>query len=153
MKKEKYKIILVGDGEIKSQLLRQAHESNVNIIITGFVKNPIQWLARADLFVFSSLTEGLPGALIEAMAVHVPCIATDIPGNNELILNEKTGLLVNTRSPDQLAIAIERLIDDKNLCKQLSENAFKHVLDNYDYNIEKQLWLQLFNELESGNVN
>jgi glycosyltransferase involved in cell wall biosynthesis len=149
--KSNYKLVLIGDGDIRDQLLKNAKQLDVNIEITGYVSDPIKYLANADLFVFTSLSEGLPGALIEAMAARVPCIATNIPGNKELILNERTGLLVKPKSPADIAVAIEQLTNDKILCYKLTKNAYEHVLKHYDDKVERLLWQQLFSNLQANN--
>lgn len=74
-------------------------------------------LAAADLFVFPSLYEGLPGAMIEAMALGLPVVASDIPPNREVVEDGRNALLVEPEQPALLAAAIERLLGDLNLAR------------------------------------
>jgi glycosyltransferase involved in cell wall biosynthesis len=135
----------VGDGamleECKERINFLHLESYINFV--GFDRTPVKWLALADLFILSSVSEGLPGALIEAMAAKLPCIATDIPGNNELIIQNETGLLIPIKSPQKLAEAIVELYNNKEERIRLSKNAFAHVNEKYNQNVEFQTWLNL----------
>lgn len=72
-------------------------------------------LAAADLFAFPSLYEGLPGAVIEAMALGLPIVASDIPALREVVEDGANGLLVAPESPGSLAAAFERILDDGGL--------------------------------------
>jgi len=95
----------------------------------------------------NSLGEGLSGALIEAMAASVPCVATDIPGNRELIQHEVTGLLVPTKDPKALAHAIERLLLDTDLAQRLAKAGYQLVAKAYDESVEKAGWVKLFSAI------
>lgn len=142
--KSRYKLLLIGEGVIEEQLKKEAAELQVNLEISGFVKEPLKLMAGADVFVFSSLSEGLPGSLIEAMAAKLPCIATDIPGNNELIKNRETGLLVHISSPYEIKNSIYEIFDNHEATKAYVENAFNHVLKNYDQILERSAWKEIF---------
>jgi len=88
----------------------------------------------ADLFAFSSLQEGLPVALMEAMAMGVPCVASKIRGNEDLIENEKNGILVDARDSTAFAEAINKLLYSEELRKTFVDAGFKKIkefsLDN-----------------------
>jgi glycosyltransferase involved in cell wall biosynthesis len=102
------------------------------------------------MFILNSKAEGLPGVLIEAMAANVPCIATNIPGNNELVIHEQTGLLVEEQSPEKLGEAIVRMLSDEQLAKKLAANAFENVAKNYSWQVEKDLWIKLLKEVNES---
>ena len=70
-------------------------------------------LAAADLFVFPSLFEGLPGAVIEAMAMGLPVVASDIPALREVVEEDRNALLTPPASAEDLADAMARLLDDR----------------------------------------
>jgi glycosyltransferase involved in cell wall biosynthesis len=95
-------IVLVGEGEKRSELEAQAQSmSPGRIKFAGHCEDVTPYLAAADMFVLPSQREGLPGALIEAMSAGLPCIATDIPGNRELIAHsaqESSGISVGNRA-------------------------------------------------------
>jgi len=113
---------------------------NDHVTFAGFQRDPLPWLAIADIFVLASPAEGLPGAVIEAMAARVPCIVTDIPGNNELVYDGMTGLLVPVGEPKKLAAAMQTLLSDQQLATQLADRAFAHVLTKYDISVEREKW-------------
>lgn len=82
-------------------------------------------LASADVFVFPSLFEGQGGALVEAMAMGLPVIATDIPSTREVVEEERNALLVPIESSESLAEALERLLDDPALMSTFGQRSSK----------------------------
>jgi glycosyltransferase involved in cell wall biosynthesis len=87
-------------------------------------------LIAADAFVMSSRTEGLPMALLEAMASGVPCVATEVGGIPEL-LGDQRGLLVPPGDPERLAEAMTSITRSENLRAQLSSKALERVRASY----------------------
>jgi glycosyltransferase involved in cell wall biosynthesis len=91
------RLIILGDGPEREALLQLAHGLGIEaeIMLPGFVANPYQWLTHASLFVLSSAWEGLPTALVEALACGVPVVATDCPhGPREILKGGEVGPLV-----------------------------------------------------------
>ena len=86
---------------------------------------------QADAFVLASFAEGLPGVLLEAMAMEIPCVSTWITGVPELIRADIDGLLVPPADADALADAVIRLIDDPELCKQLGKSGRARVIERF----------------------
>ena len=84
----------------------------------------------------SSVKEGLSYTLIEAMQAGLPIIATDVGGNSELIQNNKTGRLVNSKNPQQIAENIIKLIDNPTLGKKLGEQARNNSIE---FNLKKMI--------------
>jgi glycosyltransferase involved in cell wall biosynthesis len=80
----------------------------------------------------SGLTEGIPVAVMEAMAAGVPVVASAVSGMHELVMDGHTGLLVPPGDDRALAAAIARLIDDPDLAPGLGERAWQHVADHFD---------------------
>jgi glycosyltransferase involved in cell wall biosynthesis len=113
----------------------------------GHQTDPIRFLAAADAFVLPSLTEGLPGALVEAMAAGLPCVTTDIPGNRELVRDEETGLLVPPQDPTALARALGRILDDPSLAARVAKAGQALVFKEYDESSERSAWQDLFARL------
>ena len=126
-------LLLVGDGperaRVEAQIRRPGLEQRVHL--PGFRSDVPALLAAADLFAFPSLTEGLPNALLEAMASGLPVVAGAVPGCAELIDNLINGLLVAPASPEALARGITRLLDDAVLASRLGRAARAKVLDSY----------------------
>jgi glycosyltransferase involved in cell wall biosynthesis len=104
----------MGDGEererLQSRIERLGLERDVEL--AGFVDNPFARFARADLFVLSSLAEGAPNVLLEAMACGCPVVATSCPsGPREILRDGRDGRLVAPNDPRALAAAILQTLD------------------------------------------
>ncbi len=144
---KEFNLVLVGNGEDELTLKSLVQEYGLPLIyFVGEQRDVLPWLALADVFVLPSLSEGLPGGLIEAMAASLPCVATDIPGNNELVIDGVTGLLVPSEAPGAIANALDKLLAGIGLREELANNGFRHVCDHYDESIEKAAWLTTFAE-------
>jgi glycosyltransferase involved in cell wall biosynthesis len=138
---------LVGDGPDHCALQTLGDRLMSGRVMFVGHSDPLPWLAAADVFILPSLTEGLPGALIEAMAAEVPCVTTDVPGNTELVTHNETGLLVPIGNPAALAAAIECLLSNSDTANRLAEKAYALVANQYDESLEQANWEKLFSEL------
>lgn len=101
------------------------------------------WLA-ADVFALPSFQEGLPVALIEAMALGKACVASHINAIPEAVKHFETGILINAGDYENLAAAIAQLADDETLRKKLGENARRTALENFDEKIIGRKMLRLY---------
>ena len=140
-------VALLGDGPDHSSLRELSDKLIAGHVLFPGHSDPIPWLAAADVFVLPSTLEGLPGALIEAMAAGLPCIATDIPGNRELVRDGDTGSLVPVGSPEALAHAIEIMLTDRPFAERCAKAAYDLVVREYDEEVEKREWQLLFSQL------
>ena len=102
------RFVVAGEGPLKGDLERQIAESDLGgtFFLLGWRTDIGQLLARADLYVLPSLYEGLPNAVIEAMASGTPVIATDVAGTPEIVAPGLDGWLVRPGRPDELATAL-----------------------------------------------
>jgi colanic acid/amylovoran biosynthesis glycosyltransferase len=135
-------LTLVGEGEDRVHLDAQARALGLDGQVTFAGWQPSDrvrsTVAASDIFVLPSVTtragkkEGIPVALMEALALGVPCVATDVSGVRELIRPEETGLLVPEQDPDALAEAIERLAADPVTARQLAAAGRDHVTREFD---------------------
>ena len=133
------KCTIVGDGPLKENLLQKAEELGLSdsIRFIGHVDEVRPFYEAADLFVLSSAKEGLPLVLLEAMAFAVPCIATNVGGNAEVIAHDETGLIVEPGNPEELANAILDLIANADLRRQMGEQGKKRV--QYHFNVNNTM--------------
>ncbi len=133
----KSRLIILGKGEEEGRLKKLASELGIvdSVSLSGFVQNPYKYLVRSDLFVLSSLYEGFPNVLLEALALGVPSIATRCPtGPEEIITDGINGILVPPADEKALAEAIKRLLTDEDLRKRLGEAGKKRA---EDFRVEK----------------
>jgi glycosyltransferase involved in cell wall biosynthesis len=102
------KCVVVGDGPLREQLLKQARDLGISdrIFFEGFQEDVRPYLQAASAFVLTSHREGLPLAILEAMACGLPCIVTDVGGNAEAVIHQINGLIVRPGSVDSVAAAI-----------------------------------------------
>jgi glycosyltransferase involved in cell wall biosynthesis len=103
------------------------------IIMPGFVDNIYEYYKAMDIFLLPSRSEGFSLALLEAAASGLPIIASEIPGNNEFIVQNKNGLLFDITDPAELAMNILRLANDQTLADEFGRNAEKTFYDEYSY--------------------
>lgn len=111
-------LYLYGDGELRVPLLRLTEEKKLNdrIHFAGQQAELTEALSKADIFVLSSRSEGMPNALMEAMAAGIPCISTDCPcgAPRELLKDGENGLLVPVGDRRTMAAALKKLLLDEN---------------------------------------
>lgn len=127
MEHKDWQLSLVGDGTLRGDLEAQVERLGLQerVIFHGAMKDFRKELSEASIFVMPSLREGFPNALIEAMSVPLPCIATRCTeAMDEVVHDGKDALLIPAGDADVMAGAIDRLIDDPALGEQLAANAY-----------------------------
>lgn len=141
-----YCLDLYGDGPLKADLQKRIIQMGLaeNIVLHGNVNDVPNQIASAEIFVLSSDVEGMPNALMEAMALGIPCIATDVSGVRDIITDGENGFIVPVGDKEVMADRIKKLIESKELRKKFSENTIC-VFSKFDReNVFKQ-WLELVN--------
>ncbi len=119
-----------------------------SVVLTGNVDNVEEYLQAADIYVFPSRREGLPNALLEAMASGLPCIALDIPNIIEdIITHDKDGIVVYDREPASLAREIIQMAVDQSRRKSLGVLARKKTVDFFSTPIVVQKYRDLYQRL------
>jgi glycosyltransferase involved in cell wall biosynthesis len=123
------KFVVVGDGPLRDALKEQIQLSGLNndVIFTGYRDDAVQLLSGFDIFVLPSLWEGIPYTILEALALRIPVIATDVFGNREVIEHERTGILIPPRDSGSIASSVVHLLKNAKKAKQLAENGFSLV--------------------------
>ncbi len=147
------KLLMVGEGEEREKAIQLVRERNLDkqIIMLPFRKDVPELLAATDIFVLPSLWEGLPMALLEAMAMGRAIIASCVDGTAEVIRNNENGILIDTENLEQnLSEAIVRLAENEHLRKTLSSNALKRIQQHYNVQTMTQtnegIYRELYNE-------
>jgi len=126
-------LLIVGEGELRDELVGQVNHLNLSksIHFVGWRSDIPNLLGASDIFVLPSLNEGLGLVLIEAMAQHLPTIATHVGGVPEVVEDGKTGLLVTAQSPDALAKAINQLIASPTQRTEMGEAGYQRAITNF----------------------
>jgi glycosyltransferase involved in cell wall biosynthesis len=121
--------VIVGDGPERTRLETISGRSELagRVHFAGQQDDVRAWLAAMDMFVLSSDWEGMPNAMLEAMAAGLPVIATAVGGTPEVVVDGVTGLLVPPRDPAALAEAIARLLRDPQLRRQMGQAGQERV--------------------------
>ncbi|MFQ9922750.1 MAG: glycosyltransferase family 4 protein [Beduini sp.] len=144
-----YRLFIFGKGPQENLLHSMIHQLNLEseVILKGFSNNVHEEIKTMDFFVMSSDYEGMPNALMEAMAMGLPCISTDCPsgGPRALIENGVNGLLFPVQDKQELVKQMSLLARDKKLRMSIAENA-KKIADNYSVSTIIEKWKILFHE-------
>lgn len=131
-----FHLTFIGTGPDKDHLQQFVDSSALKPYVTfcGALnhEDTRRQLENADIFALPSFAEGVPIALMEAMAMEIPCVSTVIAGIPELIRNDEDGLLVPASSADDLANALQLLLIDEDLRKKLGASARRRVLELYN---------------------
>ena len=112
--------------------------------IHGNKENVFSFLYKADLFLSTSLYEGLPISILEAMSIGLPIVASNVVGNNDLIIHEQTGFLYKLGEFKIASEYIKKIINDKNLNRKISLNSFERQRSFFSTKIMKNQYLNLY---------
>jgi glycosyltransferase involved in cell wall biosynthesis len=108
------KLIIVGDGPLRQELEEIARNLGIydDVIFTGFQVEPYSYIKLIDIFLLSSLSEGTSMTLLEAMSFSKPCVATDVGGNPEIVLDGETGFVTPDRDTKRFSDGIIKLLEN-----------------------------------------
>nr|WP_246197972.1 glycosyltransferase family 4 protein [Solidesulfovibrio aerotolerans] len=142
-----YRLTLVGDGPLRPALVEQAARLGLagRVRFAGWASREDMpaVLRAADVFVFPSRDEGMPNAVLEAMASGLPVAATRISGNEELVLDGQTGFLVPPNDANALAVVLARLLGDRALGRRLGAAGRERVVGEYSWHSVAQRYAAL----------
>lgn len=141
-------LVILGEGADLSDLQALARRLGISerVEFAGLVKDPLPWFSSADIFALSSEWEGFGHVIVEAMSAGLPVVATDCPhGPRDIIANGENGLLVPNNDPQELALALDRLVDDEALRRRLTESGLQ-TSQRYDSSRIAKKYLEAFGE-------
>jgi glycosyltransferase involved in cell wall biosynthesis len=123
------RLVIVGDGLERAHLEEavRSHSLQEQVFIMGHVRDVRPYYRAADLLAISSLSEGSPNALLEAMAAGVPVVSTAVGGIPEIVTHRESAFLVSPRNPVALAQAMEQVLSDQVLAQHMANRA-RHVV-------------------------
>jgi glycosyltransferase involved in cell wall biosynthesis len=133
LRRENIIYLVIGDGPERKKIekLINRYQLKNNFFLLGDIPEAAKYLKAFDIFVLPSRYEGFPLVILEAMNARLPIVVTDVGGLKEMIENKKEGILVEAKNPKVLAMAIKELIENKNLARNLAENAYRKVKEMF----------------------
>ncbi len=144
-------LLIVGDGPSKPRILKEVENLNLNnkVIFTGFIDDPSEVLAFADIFVMSPwpISEGLPQSLLQAFAAGVPAVATCVGSIPEVLIDNKTGLLIKPGDYRAMADSIIKMLYNYKWALELALQGKKIVEEKYSEKVMISKLENLYKEL------
>ncbi len=142
----RHRATIVGDGPLRSELEREAERLDLRatLALAGERRDVGALLARADVFVLASRSEGAPLSILEAMAAGLPVVACDVGGVGELVVDGETGILVPPGDAGALAAALERVLADAPLRRALGAAGRQRARERFDLTAFRGAHLRLY---------
>ncbi len=160
---KKVKALVIGDGEDRDKIFNLCKDLNLeyctdnftkataNLVFTSWIKEIDHVNAGLDIVALSSFNEGTPVSLIEAQAANNPIVSTNVGGIENIVLNNKTGLLSELGDIDGYANNLLKIIEDKNLMKKMQEEGWEHVKEKFSHHRLVKDMSALYHELLKKN--
>jgi glycosyltransferase involved in cell wall biosynthesis len=146
------RLIIAGTGPLHSQLLNlaEALELGESVEFAGLQRDVPAVLHRASVATLPSRWEGMPNAVLEAMACGLPCVATRVSGTEDIITHEVNGLLVEPEDPQALAQALMSLLGDPARCAAYGKAARRRIEDDYALEHVTDMYMGLYERMASA---
>lgn len=144
-------LAIIGDGDEHNYLQSVIDETGISdhVKLAGFQSNTVDWYEAMDVFALSSLREGLPNVILEAMALGTPVVSTKVAGVPRVIENEKSGLIVPIGNDQELTSALGRVLNDADLRAQFVKEG-RHVVESrYSFANRMEKIAAVYDRLES----
>lgn len=147
------KLLLIGPLEseldpLQDETLKKI-QANANIISVGFQKDVRPYFAISNALVFPSYREGFPNVVMQAGAMELPSIVSDINGCNEIIIESENGTIIPVKNSEAIKISMKKMIDDKDFYHKLKNNARPMIESRYEQSIVWEAVLEEYNQLIS----
>jgi glycosyltransferase involved in cell wall biosynthesis len=147
---DKVKLVLVGPFESDlDPLLPETHDeiaTNKNIISVGFQKDVRPYFAISDCLVFPSYREGFPNVVMQAGAMGLPSIVTNINGCNEIIIEKENGIIIPVKNSGSVHNAMKEMMENNTLRTHLQQNSRKMIVSRFE---QKVVWEAILSEYKS----
>lgn len=143
-------LLIAGQGSLREKAQSLAEELGIapKVFFLGVRTDIPDLMNAADAYVMSSAWEGMPMVLLEAGAVGLPVVATDVGGNREVVVDGKSGLLVPSKDPEALARAMVRLMElSPEERRSMGKYGRRHIEENYSLERVVEQWEMLYMEL------
>ena len=126
------KLIIFGNGPMEKSIKNLIESLGLTnkILLTGYIEQAAYWFKYLDIFILSSLSEGSPISILEAMRAQTPIITTDVGDVTQRLTKDKHAIIISSGNTTALSEAINKLYNNPQLCKQLKANAYQHFMEN-----------------------
>ncbi|WP_400245100.1 glycosyltransferase family 4 protein [Niallia sp. JL1B1071] len=150
---EEYVVVYVGDGPEKERLQRQ-EMYNERLFLVGQIPNDKvrEYLLASDIFILPSYSEGLPTVVIEAMALKIPIICTNVGGVPDLF-GEYSNLLIQPRSVQEIVTKVKEFSDDPSLYEKVTDLLYQRVHTNYSADDNAKRLIEKYQEVAYKSIN
>ena len=144
------KLLLIGSGPLKPELVKVAESLEIadKIIFTGNRRDVPEILKIIDVFVLSSIREGFPVVLLEAMSSGLPIVTTDVDGNGELVIDEENGYVVEARNSAALADATLRILNNKQVSQEMSNKNVLRINARFTFDMMLENYEKIYNKVD-----
>jgi glycosyltransferase involved in cell wall biosynthesis len=143
--------MIVGDGPLKGELQKRVVEKNLDtkVAFCGYVAHSSipGYLSAGDVFVLPTKHEGMGRAILEAMAMELPVLASAVGGIPEIISDGVTGILLENGTPEEIADNVALLLSDKKYRRELGREARQYVIENHEFETTAEYLVQMHYEL------
>ena len=143
------RLVMIGDGPLRNEALKYFSNSGVIDLVwlPGERQDIAEILNIIDIFVLPSYSEGISNVILEAMATGIPVIATNVGGNPELVINSKTGFLIEPKNPEAIAISIEYYINNPDKIIEHGKCGFERA--NNEFSLDKMVnsYIDVYDDL------
>jgi len=128
-------VFIISPGEERDNLEKLIKKLGLeeNFYLMGFIENASSYLKAYDLFTMTSIKEGHPYAILEAGLAKLPVIGSNIPGITDIIENDKNGVLVESRNPDDIKRALEELLSNTKKMAKLGASLESDIKDKFSF--------------------
>ncbi len=146
------RLAIVGDGNEMSKLREQAERLNLDssLLLPGRSSDPRPWYQAADLYVLSSVNEGLSNSLMEALSSGLPVVSTRVSGSEDIVEAADTGLLVPVNDEAAMGEAIFELLDDPERAKACGIRASEYATSHFRLESVAEKVAKLYSDLQAG---
>jgi len=150
------KLLLVGDYENDLDPLNaktvESINSNASILAVGFKNDVRPYLAIANVLVFPSYREGFPNVVMQAGAMGLPSIVSDINGCNEIIIDQENGLIIPVKDEMAIFLAMKKVVSNSSLTSTMISNSRQMIVSRYEQKVVWEAILSEYRTFESPNV-
>lgn len=142
-------LVIVGEGPERPRIEERVRHLELGdyVTFTGQQSSAEPWYGIADVAVLSSLSEGSPNALLEAMATRVPVVATAVGGVPEIVAHEESALLIEPGDPVSMSAAMARLLTEPELAQRLTARGYELILDRHQPEARTRQLVEIYRAL------